>query len=246
MGRTALGKINIGGLLTPEIEFRQKSTHLSIPDKSNPIENTDTEPFLKMNSLVSKLLPNSAAMHAPSEEGSSGHVFSFRQSPSDSNCTVIQPMGTHQDAPPMYSIIRSKHSKPNVVVFAGDRSSHNMLGDARFSSLSSKTKLTLRGQPLIMKRSELTGNFTVDDAHWGKLKWHTNQLTGRSLELRDRSGQPLARLKALGFPGSGQKKLEILVPFDKQFLDMVVLTGAVAKALEKTEVAELVEVFGGI
>lgn len=82
----------------------------------------------------------------------------------------------------------------------------------------------------------------------GRLKWHVNKLTGSPLELRDGSGDMLAQFKSAGFPGSGEKKLEILVPCDDFFVELVVLSGTAAKALAKAEIdtaSEVVQAVAG-
>lgn len=173
-------------------------------------------------------------------------VLTFRKSPRDKKITLIQPFNAAPNAPPYYSVRHSKNHKPQVVLFQGDASAHNSIGEASISSISSKIKASLRGHHFIIKESNLSGNFTIMDPQRGDLKWHTDFLLGRALELRDLQGMVLAKLKTQGFPGSKQKKLEIYVPHDNNFLDLVVLTGFVAKSAEKADADGLVEVAGAV
>jgi hypothetical protein len=184
-----------------------------------------------MSDPISRLFSTSSSN--PQGAMPPSRVLSLRPSPKDANLTVIHPAGYPADAPPLYSLVTSKTTKPNVLFFRGDPDPSSRIGDARFHSLSSTTDMSLRGQPVRMKMSQLSGNFTIECPPMGKLKWHVNQLTGSSLELRDSSGGRLAQLKSAGFPGSGQRKLEILVPCDDFFVDLVLLSGMAAKILTK-------------
>ncbi len=109
--------------------------------------------------------------------------------------------------------------------------------------------MSLRGQPMRMKMSQLSGNFTLECPSIGRLKWHVNKLTGSPLELRDDSGITLAQFKSAGFPGSGEKKLEILVACDDFFVDLVLLSVMIAKAMAEAMLkaaSEVAEAAGGV
>lgn len=97
-----------------------------------------------------------------------------------------------------------------------------------------------------MKMNELSGNFTIDSPSAGKLKWHATGLTGSSLELRDASGMKLAQLRSGGFPGSGERKLEVYVPCHQAFLELIVLSGFAAKSLSSSVNDVVGEVIGGV
>ena len=69
---------------------------------------------------------------------------------------------------------------------------------------------------------------------------------GGSLELRDGVGTKLAQLKSAGFPGAGERRLDIFVPHDALFLDMVVLSSLAAKKSMKNEGEAASELISGI
>lgn len=67
----------------------------------------------------------------------------------------------------------------------------------------------------------------------GNLKWNAGEIIGSSFSLKDREGMKLALLRSGGFPGSGERKLEVFVTCEKGFLDLIVLSGFAAKAFSK-------------
>jgi hypothetical protein len=84
-----------------------------------------------------------------------------------------------------------------------------------------------------LKMSQSSGNFSLEGPQMGKLKWKVNQPAGSSLQLRDSAGRKLAQLKSAGFPGSSEKKLEIVVQCDDRFVEVIVLSGIAAKTLTR-------------
>lgn len=89
-----------------------------------------------------------------------------------------------------------------------------------------------------MKPGTLSSNQSFTYPPVGKMKWKSNFM-GTALELFDTGAdRKLARYK-LKFSGSGGKRLELFVPCDDLFLDLVVLSGvaAAAKDLEQAKAA---------
>lgn len=195
-----------------------------------------------MNSFMTPLFSTSPSNHSHGAANQSSQVFSLRPSRRDSNLTIVRPAGYPADAPPLFSVRTSKTSKPNVVLYRGVAGPASSIGNARFHALSSTTDLSLRGQKIDMKMIQMSGNFSLECPRMGKLKWKLDQLTGSALELCGDSGRRLAQLKSAGFPGAAKKKLEIFVPCDDFFLDLVVLSAVVAKALTKAMTEAVFEV----
>lgn len=95
-----------------------------------------------------------------------------------------------------------------------------------------------------MKTSSLSGNHTLDFPAFGRLKWVVSQLGGSSLELRDEAGASLAKYGSVSF--MGDKKLEIFVPGDEDFVGLVVLSAMTCVALNKMERKVATEVAGAV
>lgn len=77
----------------------------------------------------------------------------------------------------------------------------------------------------------------------GEMKWKVDKLTGSTLELKDSSGNKVAKLKSGG--GHGEKKLDILIPCDAFFVELVMLSGIAAKTISKIMTDIAIEVAGG-
>ncbi|KAJ5810782.1 hypothetical protein N7447_010298 [Penicillium robsamsonii] len=119
----------------------------------------------------------------------------------------------------------------------------DIISDARLPSLSSKIHLSFYGEPINMRLSQLSGNFTLESPAIGKLKWKLDVLTGRNMELQDATGQKLAKLR----PGkSGEKVLEILVSHDSRFLELVLLSGWTARTMNKSMTEATGEILGAV
>jgi hypothetical protein len=119
-----------------------------------------------------------------------------------------------------------------------------MIGTAAFHSFSSKTDLTVRGMPTLLKVSQLSGDFKLEYPPFGKLKWKVSKLMGSGLELCDGAGHRLARLRRDGL--FGERKLEVLVHCDERFVEMVVLSGMAAREVAKVENEVTAEVVGAV
>jgi hypothetical protein len=127
-----------------------------------------------------------------------------------------------------------ENTQPNISIFQGAPGASNTIGDSHFTLLSSTTNLTLRGKHIRLKRSQLSGDFTLDCVPLGTWKWTVNKPTGSSMKLCDNFGIKLAEYKSVGISKPGEKRLEILVPCDKFFVELVVLSVVTAKSVIKT------------
>lgn len=110
-------------------------------------------------------------------------------------------------------------------------------------TFSSTIDLNHRGQTATLKENSLSGNFTLASP-LGKFKWTVNPITGTGLELKDGTGMKLASLKSAGFPGSGERKLELFVSCDDMFLELIVLSAMTAKNSQKETNEAIGEVVG--
>ena len=83
-----------------------------------------------------------------------------------------------------------------------------------------------------------------------EMKWQVSQLTGSSLTLCDASGMPLAKIKSLRmFSSNEEQALEIFVPCDNYFVDLVLLSGYAAWLMTKCTnevIGEVVQAVAGV
>jgi hypothetical protein len=199
-----------------------------------------------MTELVSRLLASKSLSH---HHNNPPRVLHLRQSENNPNLTTVNPANDMKNASPLYSVIISEKAKPNVLIYRGDPDARNITGRANFHSMSSTADLALGGHQMSLKMSQTSGNFSLGGAPFGKLKWKVNQLTGGSLELYDSSGVKLALMKSTGLLGMGVKKIEILVPCNDLFVDLIVLSGMSAKAYKRAmddAAAEVIDAIAGI
>ena len=172
-------------------------------------------------------------------------ALSLRPAPWDPTKILVHPAGYPIEAPPLYSVVICKEKAPNVVVLRGwGAGPWDMIGDARLPSLSSKSHLTLHGQSMDLRLSQMSGNFSLHTPSMGRLKWKADVLSGKNLELHDASGRKVATAKSSRI--SGEMELGILVPHDSRFLELVLLSGMTAKAMNKAENEAAVEILGSI
>jgi hypothetical protein len=198
-----------------------------------------------MSGLISCLFSGSP----PKQASSHSQSFSLHPSPKDKHLTIVHPTSWPKDAPPLYSVVIVENTQPNISIFQGAPGASNTIGDSHFTLLSSTTNLTLRGKHIRLKRSQLSGDFTLDCIPLGTWKWTVNKLTGSSMKLCDNFGNKLAEYKSVGISKPGEKRLEILVPCDKFFVELVVLSVVTAKSVIKTTdnaILEGLEAIAGI
>ena len=96
---------------------------------------------------------------------------------------------------------------------------------------------------MIMRLSENSGSFALESPTMGNLKWKLD-MTLRNLELRDASGTKLAKFHS--GKASGEKILDILVPHDSRFLELVLLSGLTARMKNKSEMEAAGEILSAI
>jgi hypothetical protein len=132
----------------------------------------------------------------------------------------IVPFGPAPMGEPMYRAKVSSSKKPNV------RLSKNQyeIYTSSDHSFSSKIDIIFNGQPIQMSQSSLSGHCTVHHPKLGDLKWKVPQLFGSAAELIDGRGTRIAALKSNKVKGMGQKTVELYVPCDPVFLDLVIGT----------------------
>ncbi|KAJ5179475.1 hypothetical protein N7492_002685 [Penicillium capsulatum] len=165
---------------------------------------------------------------------SPGNVsFSIRPAPWDSQRLLVHPAGYPIESPPVLSLVASKQANPNVVLSRGwGGGPFDVIGTAELPSMFGFTShLTLRGEPLNMRMSQMSGSFSLDHKCMGPVKWKTDGISGKTLELRDRSGTRLAKFGSRGH--SGEKYIE-MVAGDECFVELVLLSGMTARAVNKT------------
>lgn len=187
-----------------------------------------------MNALSTKLgshLQTIAPGQHITPAGGYPDVLSIHRSTLNRELYTLVPFGPPHVQAPIYSAKLSKITKPHVIVWKGNAE----VATVRMHSFSSKLDFCIHGQTIPMSESNLSGNTTIQHPRLGPLKWKANQLTGTSSELIDNSGTIIARLKPNHVPGMGKKKLELLVPCDQIFLDLVVASAmAVMLSMQST------------
>lgn len=102
----------------------------------------------------------------------------------------------------------------------------------------------LYGQSMNMRFSQISGNCTLEPPAMGRMKWKLDMLTGRKIELHDGTGSKLAKLRPEG--KSGEKVLEILVPHDTRFLELVLLSGLTVKTMNSSMTEATGEILGAV
>lgn len=145
------------------------------------------------------------------------------------------------------------------------------VGTAKFHCLSSTIDISLPHQhphPIEMKQNSLSGSGNYSFIYpraGGKLKWKVSQtsLSGSSLSLVDsNTNQKLAQIKSNRGDSSGgdggkstfmgkinkmsEKRLEIYVPCDDFFVDLVVLSGLAVKEMKAKETEAAMEVMNAV
>ncbi|KAJ5445114.1 hypothetical protein N7491_001196 [Penicillium cf. griseofulvum] len=82
-----------------------------------------------------------------------------------------------------------------------------------------------------MRTNQWSGNCTLESPANGQLKWKLDW-TERNLELQDVTGKKLAKLR----PGkSGERLLEIHVPHDSHFFELILLSAWTTRLMNKAQ-----------
>ncbi|KAF4467183.1 hypothetical protein FALBO_5966 [Fusarium albosuccineum] len=199
-----------------------------------------------MRDLLSKVLYGSSL---PQGSNDGSQILSIRASPQDGNLFHVVPDNAPSQAPPLYSITK-RDSKPNYIVSRGFPAPDNTVATAAMHVSSTTVDLSVHNQPMVLKTSGFSENFSFETPHMGKFKWKPNQLTGSSYELYDQTGRKLAKFGSAGITRMGEKQLTIFVPCDEFFTVTIVLSIVSLKELNKIteKVAGKIigEVVGGI
>lgn len=189
-----------------------------------------------MSRLVSRLV---SSLSDEPKSSNTHQTITLRPSPKDKNLTLIHLAGHPLDAPPLYTVIAASD---NVSVYRGNLAPVNLIGTADSSSI------TLHGQQVKVRSSQISGNLSLEWPTAGTLKWKPDMLTGSSLDLSDNFGRNLAKLKSTSMLKPSEKVIEILVPCDEVFTASVVLSGLAAKAATRKNMeaaSEIVQALAG-
>jgi hypothetical protein len=141
---------------------------------------------------------------------------------------------------PRYAVKRSRLSGRDIAVTrlsSGLGPSAGQIGAIRIHSLSSKMDITVQGHNTVMDRDRWSssGAYHVFWPPVGQLVWDTNGAYGSEMFLSDESGRTLARfVPSQGSNDNRSARIEILVPGDEMFVDLVIVT-AIAKSTQRSD-----------
>ncbi|KAH8878826.1 hypothetical protein GQ53DRAFT_814288 [Thozetella sp. PMI_491] len=148
--------------------------------------------------------------------------------PPDPNLVVVQPEGASHEEPPLYCVFYGPGGKS--VIYYGQAGPTSAIGDISVSTMNSSATASLRGQPMKLRQNCLSGDYTIDFPPIPDLKWEVNQLTGHSMNLKDRAGTRLAHYD----PGWSEKsKLDIVVQCDERLVEAIVISAMALAELNK-------------
>lgn len=175
----------------------------------------------------------------------SHQTLEFRPAPNNPNTTIVARTGPNATAFPLFTFTKSKKSKPNLFVHrigAGIAAvPQTLVGDATYHTLESSVSLTLHGQLTKMKLRDSMDGYKFEHAV-GKFKWKSDSIAANAMALSDGGGMTLARFQV-------GERLDILVPCEDLFLDLVVVSGLAAAAMKAKDAknTEIIgEVIGGL
>jgi hypothetical protein len=202
-----------------------------------------------MDGLISKVRSKATGSEEPGAAPT--HTLFFCPSDIDLGLITVHHSSYPRDAPPLFTIkatdgMSMSLEESDYLFFQNGQ----FMGQADFSLNSTKINMSLRGRPIQMKQSNISGNFSLDVPPLSLLKWKVNQLTGGSLQLFDESGVKLAKIgksSTLGGSDAGQK-LEVFIPADEFFVDLCMISGFAAWTLNRTTnkvVKEVVQAMPG-
>ncbi len=139
---------------------------------------------------------------------------------------------------PLFNYQKSKKTKPNLLLSrTGTRRGPIVpatpVANGTFGgTLSTSVTINAHGETIKIKTNEfaLTDSYEFQNA-MGKFKWKGDSIAKNTMALTDGSGMTLARLT----PG---ERLEVLVPCDDRFLDLVVISGLAAAGIKSKDKKE--------
>lgn len=191
----------------------------SAPSSDPPIQPlyglTPTESGGLLSSYQSAQYSPSPPAPAPSVP----RVFSILPSPFSPQTVSIHQAGL-PNSPPLYFLTTSTWT-PQVTMIQGDN--HATIGQAHFSFPGTSIDLSLRGQPVPMRRNLNGGAFTVEGP-MGTLNWNVGLMSRTVSDLVDANGVTVARYNWSGIPGVGAKSLELWVLCGQPFIELVLLS----------------------
>lgn len=195
-----------------------------------------------MSSLVSNLVSNVNHNHQTNPGASHPNALSIHKTPLHMHTFEIVPFGPAHVQASLYTAKISPSTKPRIQIFKHQRE----VFTANAHSLSSRMDLFVNGQPMLLTRGQLSGSFNIQHPTLGELKWKLNQLTGTSAELVDAQETKIAKLSKNHVPGMGEQKIELFVPCDPAFLDLVVGTAVTVKSKLRSMSENAAEIVGAI
>ncbi|KAF4976798.1 hypothetical protein FZEAL_6579 [Fusarium zealandicum] len=198
-----------------------------------------------MKDLLNKFLYGPTDPRGTAGAGNGTQVFSVQPNPQDENTIFIIPAGQPKEAPPLYTISK-RPSKPNFVVFRGPPTPQNTVATATMHMSSTTVDLSIYNQPMVVKNSSLSGNWSLETPQMGTFKWKVSQLTGTGFELSDGGGRKLAKYGSAGITRLMDKQLTVYVPCDEFFIVTMFLSAIACKELTKIIEEVVGEVVGGI
>lgn len=154
---------------------------------------------------------------------------------------AVHPADYPEGGPSLYTVKISSWGD-EIVLFHGSLDSGVSIANAHLHTFSSTVDLSLRGEPVSMK-SQMSGSFTVISPHTGQFKWKVSPLTG-TCTFQDHVGVKIAQLRSSGFPGSGKKKLNLLVPCGGNLVELILLSVMVVR-VENNTISDALEEAGG-
>lgn len=183
------------------------------------------------------IMPSSSSSSKPTSD--TPPILTFTGPDRDNTLYISHPNGSKT---PIFTVETHEYSKPNVKfskIFP-DGSKQDTC-TATFSSLSGSITLSFNGQELKLKEG-LDG--LVFSGPSGELKWKSS---GGSSSIYDLVDQAKVKIARYTFKGKGEPRLEIFVPCEDGFVDLVICSGvAVGVKKKKTgeEVAAGFEIVG--
>lgn len=155
-----------------------------------------------------------------------------------------------------FTIQTSKKSKPNLIVSRADCGSYNaqptVIGAVTCRSfLSSKIDVSIQGRDVRVKRdneTSLSDRLSFEYPPMGNFEWKINQwTTTTSLKLSDEAGRKLARIKSeTSLSGRYKLQIDVFVPGEQVFYDMIIVTGLAAAKFHETEAKNVSEASDGV
>lgn len=169
-------------------------------------------------------------------------AFEIKTSKSDHGLKLIRPVGAPDNSPPIMTIIKSRWHKPNFSLIQGppplpeegNPDPSRVAGWATLATFGSKADGQVRGNPLNIKMETWGAGCLVETPTLGKLKWKRNEKTAIGLDLFDGDKRLVAKLRVGEGWDNAQKILEIYVPGDDYFTEVVAISSMIVRELTQS------------